>query len=128
MVTMDAMKRIFLNISLLLVLFLAAGCDHDTHFLEERIVGTWINVEEDYHEYIERTLTFTADGYWSGTTRIEDAYGITFDTDMGVYDVRRGELFMESYIYDDSWVYGVEISNNRLYLWDDIGETVYRRY
>lgn len=125
---MEKIRKQLLNLSLLLALFMTAGCEHDTHFLEERIVGRWVSVEEDYYTYIERVLTFTADGEWSGTVRIEDDYGVTIDTDMGVYDIRHDELLLESYIYDDIQVYGIEIHNNRLYLWDDSGETVYRRY
>ena len=125
---MNTIKRQLLNLSLLLALFLITGCEHDTHFIEDRIVGRWISVEEDYHTYVERTLTFTAGGDWSGTIRIEDKYGISIETDMGVYDIRHDELLLESYIYDDVQVYGVEIRNNRLYLWDDNGETVYTKY
>lgn len=125
---MEKIRKQLLNLSLLLALFMTTGCEHDTHFLEERIVGRWVSVEEDYYTYIERVLTFTADGEWSGTVRIEDDYGVTIDTDMGVYDIRHDELLLESYIYDDIQVYGIEIHNNRLYLWDDSGETVYRRY
>lgn len=125
---MDRIKRLMFNVLLLLVFLLVTGCHHDSHFLEDRIVGRWVSVEEDYYTYIERTLTFTADGSWSGTVRIEDNYGITMDTDMGIYDIRHDELLLESYIYDDIQVYGIEIHNNRLYLWDDSGETVYRRY
>ncbi len=125
---MNTIKRQLLNLSLLLALFLITGCEHDTHFIEDRIVGRWISVEEDYHTYVERTLTFTAGGDWSGTIRIEDKHGISIETDMGAYDIRHDELLLESYIYDDIQVYGVEIRNNRLYLWDDNGETVYTKY
>ena len=125
---MNTIKRQLLNLSLLLALFSITGCEHDTHFIEDRIVGRWISVEEDYHTYVERTLTFTAGGDWSGTIRIEDKHGISIETDMGAYDIRHDELLLESYIYDDIQVYGVEIRNNRLYLWDDNGETVYAKY
>lgn len=125
---MNTIKRQLMKLSLLLALFLITGCEHDTHFIEDRIVGRWISVEEDYHTYVERTLTFTAGGDWSGTIRIEDKHGISIETDMGVYDIRHDELLLESYIYDDIQVYGVEIRNNRLYLWDDNGETVYTKY
>ncbi|MBO7280333.1 MAG: hypothetical protein J6V00_04130, partial [Bacteroidaceae bacterium] len=98
---MNTIKRQLLNLPLLLALFLITGCEHDTHFIEDRIVGRWISVEEDYHTYVERTLTFTAGGDWSGTIRIEYKYGISIETDMGAYDIRHDELLLESYIYDD---------------------------
>lgn len=125
---MNGIKKLRWLLFLPLALLLFTSCDKD-YFLEDRIVGTWISVDEDRFTYIERTLTFTSDGHWSGTVRTEDYYGVTVDTDMGIYDVRSGdELWLESYIYDDIQTYGVEISGSRLYLWDDNSETVYRRH
>lgn len=124
---MKMIKKGILYLLLLCLSIATTSCEHDTHFLEDRIVGTWVNVEDDGYEYIERTLTFLPDGHWSGVMRTEDRYGIYVDTDMGIYDIRRNELLLESYIYDDVTVYGIEIRNNRLYLWDDYGELVYYR-
>ncbi|MBQ2778802.1 MAG: hypothetical protein IJF46_03405 [Bacteroidaceae bacterium] len=125
---MKGIKKNLLSVFALLLPMLLASCHHDVHFLEDRIVGTWVSVEEDRFVYIERTLTFTADGHWSGTIRTEDYYGVVVDTDMGAYDIRRDELLLQSYIYDDIQSYGVEIRGSRLYLWDDSGETVYQRH
>ncbi len=125
---MKGFKKAVFYAYVLMLSFVSVACHHDTHFLEDRIVGTWVSIEEDRFAYIERTLTFTADGYWSGSIRTEDYYGVAVDTDMGVYDVRRDELLLQSYIYDDIQTYGVEIRGGKLYLWDDSGETVYHRY
>lgn len=121
--------RTFLLFILCCVCATFSGCSDDRWFLEERIIGTWMNVEDNRFEYIERVLTFNEDGYWSGSQRYEDVYGnLEIYTDGGSYDVHGDKLYLDSYIYDDRQVYTIDIYGQRLYLIDDYGEVIYYKY
>lgn len=122
------LDRIILALSLIFTLSLVS-CDVDFWQSDDMIVGKWGYYFEDRDGVEEEIYTFTASGEWIYSYEYMTSSGFYVnEVDGGTYSIVHGKLRLYSVFSNDTYIYNLTVTGNRLILSDIRDRWEYERW
>lgn len=122
------LDRIILALSLIFTLSLVS-CDIDFWQSDDMIVGKWGYYFEDRDGVEEEIYTFTASGEWIYSYEYMTSSGYYVnEVDGGTYSIVHGKLRLYSVFSNDTYIYNLTVTGNRLILSDIRDRWEYERW